>query len=90
MSLTAGASVNDGRRLSGVLGGWPFSEPADALSAAKNLRRYGGRARPRVADCAYCERRCSSKIRDSHMSEIREALDATTGQRRRRRSARRQ
>jgi hypothetical protein len=60
------------------------------IECGKELAALRRRARPRVAHCAYCERRYSSKIRDSHLSEIREALDATTGQRRQRRSARRQ
>lgn len=46
-------------------------------------------ARPRVTHCSSCTDKYSMKVRDTHRSEIREALDAATGHRRHRRAARR-
>jgi RNA polymerase-binding transcription factor DksA len=60
------------------------------VECGEKLAASRRRTRPRVSHCAYCEQRYSSKVRDSHLSEIREALDAATGQRRLRRAARRQ
>jgi Prokaryotic dksA/traR C4-type zinc finger len=67
-----------------------FLGASRCIACGEGLAASRRRARPRVTHCAYCQRRYSSKVRDSHLSEIREALDAATGQRRRRRSARRQ
>jgi hypothetical protein len=47
------------------------------------------RRRPRPTHCSSCEAQKSTAVRKSEQSEMREALDAATGQRRRRRAARR-
>jgi hypothetical protein len=77
-------TLKRGARRLALLGASKCIECGEGLAASRR------RARPRVTHCAYCERRYSSKVRDSHLSEIREALDAATGQHRRRRAARRQ
>jgi hypothetical protein len=85
----------DGRR---VRGRWKTLErgaqrlarfgEAGCIGCGKRLTASRCQARPRVTHCAACVSKYS-QILDTHRSEIREALDAATGQRRSRRAARR-